>query len=184
MTTGQRRKPAAGRVRGAAAWVGAAAVYASAQGLSAAAARRMSGPDTRTQYSGELERPAFAPPGAVFPVVWSALNLATATSAWRVWRAAAGPGDGGSPEARAAGGWALAWWAAAIPVRSAYVPLEFGRRRLWLATADSALLAAVMAGYTLRARRVDPAAAALAVPEVAWTMFATVLSAAVARRNS
>ena len=94
------------------------------------------------------------------------------------------PGDGGSPEARAAGGWALAWWAAAIPVRSAYVPLEFGRRRLWLATADSALLAAVMAGYTLRARRVDPAAAALAVPEVAWTMFATVLSAAVARRNS
>ncbi len=184
MTRCQSRKPAGGRAGRAAAWVGAAAVYASAQGLSAAAARRMSGPDARTQYSGELERPAFAPPGAVFPVVWSALTIATATSAWRVWRAAGGRGDGGRPGARAARGRALAWWAVAIPVRSAYVPLEFGRRRLWLATADSALLAAVMAGYAVRARRVDPAAAALALPEVAWTAFATVLSAAVARRNS
>ena len=139
----------------------------------------MRGQGTRAQYAGDLDRPAFAPPGAVFPVVWSALNIASATSAWRIWQV-----DASSPDARRARRAALALWAAAVPVRSGYVPLEFGRRALWLATADSALLAAVMAGYALTARRADPAAAAMALPEVAWTAFATVLSAAVARRNS
>jgi hypothetical protein len=42
-------------------------------GLSAWAAQRQSGRGTRPQYS-QFERPAFAPPGAAFPVVWSALN--------------------------------------------------------------------------------------------------------------
>lgn len=168
-----------GRASQVAAWLCGVVVYGAAQGLSAGAARRMRGQGTRPQYSSELDRPAFAPPGAVFPVVWSALNIASATSAWRVWRA-----DASRLGARQGRSAALALWAAAIPVRSGYVPLEFGRRALWLATADSALLTAVMAGYSLQARRADPAAAAMALPEVAWTAFATVLSAAVARRNS
>ena len=140
--------------------------------MSAWAAQRASRHGTRSQYQ-RFERPAFAPPGPVFPVVWSALNLTTATSAWRLWRSrGAGPARG-----------ALAWWAVAVVVRSGYVPLEFGARRFWLATADSALLCAIMARYVSLARQADPAAAALAVPEVAWTAFATVLSAAVARQN-
>ena len=69
----------------------------------------------------------------------------------------------------------LPWWALAVIVRSGYVPLAFGSRRLWAATADSALLCIVMAHYASLARRVDQAAAALAVPEIAWTAFATVL---------
>jgi benzodiazapine receptor len=164
-------------LRQAGAWAGAAAVYAAAQGLSAWAAQRQSGRGTRPQYS-QFERPAFAPPGAAFPVVWSALNLTTATSAWRVWRS---PGaEAGEPSR----GEALAWWAAAVVVRSGYVPLAFGRRRLWAATADAALLCAVMSRYCLLARRIDRPAALLAVPEVAWTGFATVLSTAVAAINS
>ena len=59
-----------------------------------------------------------------------------------------------------------------------------GSRRLWAATADAALLFAVMARYAFLARRVDQTAAVLAVPEVAWTAFATVLSTAVAAKNS
>lgn len=161
----------------AGAWAGAAVVYAAAQGLSAWVARRQSGRGTRPQYS-QFQRPAFAPPGAAFPLVWSALNLATATSAWRVWRAPA-PAAGESSR-----GEALAWWAAAVVVRSGYVPLAFGRRRLWAATADAAALFAVMGRYALVARRVDRPAALLAVPEVAWAGFATVLSAAVAAVNS
>jgi tryptophan-rich sensory protein len=78
----------------------------------------------------------------------------------------------------------LTWWAAAIVIRSGYVPLAFGRRRLWAATADAALLFAVMARYALLARRIDRPAALLAVPEVAWTTFATVLSTTVAAINS
>jgi tryptophan-rich sensory protein len=69
-----------------AAWIGAAGTYGAAQGPSAWAAQRAQGSGTRPQYE-QFERPAFAPPGAVFPLVWSALNLTTATSAWRIWRA-------------------------------------------------------------------------------------------------
>jgi len=134
------------KLRQAGAWAGAAAVYAAAQGLSAWAAQRQSGRGTRPQYS-QFELPAFAPPGAVFPVVWSALNLTTATSAWRIWRA---PEPAAGKPSR---GEVLAWWAAAVVIRSGYVPLAFGRRRLWAATADAALLFAVMARYGRLARR-------------------------------
>jgi tryptophan-rich sensory protein len=174
---GDRSSRRRGRLRQAGAWAGAAAVYAAAQGLSAWAAQRQSGRGTRPQYS-QFERPAFAPPGAAFPIVWSALNVTTATSAWRVWRV---PGSAAGVPSR---GEVLAWWAAAVVVRSGYVPLAFGRRRLWAATADAALLSAVMARYALLARRIDQPAALLAVPEVAWTGFATVLSATVAAVNS
>ncbi len=167
-----------GRLRQVTAWIGAAVVYGAAQGLSTWVARYAQGRGTRPQYE-QFERPAFAPPGAVFPVVWSALNLTTATSAWLVWRAdEAGPGA--PPRRRAV----LEWWAMAVIVRGGYVPLAFGSRRLWAATADSALLCIVMVNYASLARRVDQTAAALAVPEIAWTAFATVLSAAIARKNS
>lgn len=165
------------RLRPAAAWADAAGIYGAAQGLSAWAAQRAQGRGTRPQYE-QFERPAFAPPGAVFPVVWSALNLTTATSAWRIWRARE-PGPQ-APARRKA----LAWWALAVIVRSCYTPLAFGGRRLWAATTDAALLFAIMARYTSLARQVDQTAAVLAVPEVAWTAFATVLSTAVAAKNS
>lgn len=166
-----------GRLRQVAAWVGAAVVYGAAQGLSAWVARYAQGRGTRPQYE-QFERPAFAPPGAVFPVAWTALNLTTATSAWRIWRARQPASQ--APARREA----LAWWALAIVVRSGYTPLAFGSRRLWAATADAALLCAIMVRYASLARRVDHTAAVLAVPEAAWTAFATVLSTAVAAKNS
>src|ERR1022692_293967 len=76
------------KLQQAEAWAGAVGVYAAAQGLSAWAAQREAGQGTRPQYK-QFKRPAFAPPGAVFPLAWSALNLTTATSAWRIWRARA-----------------------------------------------------------------------------------------------
>ena len=69
-------------------------------------------------------------------------------------------------------------------IRSGYTPLAFGGRRLWAASADAALLFAVMVRYAFLARRVDQTAAVLAVPEVAWTAFATVLSTAVAAKTA
>jgi translocator protein len=165
------------RLRQAGAWAGAGGVYAAAQGLSAWAAQREAGRGTRPQYS-QFDRPAFAPPGAVFPLAWSVLNLTTATSAWLVWRA---PDPTTQAPSRAE---VLAWWGAAVAVRSGYVPLAFGRRRLWAATADAALLSAVMTRYAFLTRSIDPTAALLAIPEVAWTAFATALSAAIAAKNA
>ena len=150
--------------------------YGAAQADRPWAAERAQSRGTRSQYQ-QFERPSFAPPGAVFPIVWSGLNLTTATSAWYVWRA---PARGPLASARRE---ALAWWALALIIRSGYVPLAFGGRRLWAATADSALLFAAMTRYALLARRIDRPAAGLAAFEVAWTGFASVLSAAVAARN-
>jgi hypothetical protein len=98
---------AAGRdgwLRQVAAWMGAVVVYGAAQGLSAWVARYAQGRGTRPQYE-QFERPAFAPPGAVFPVVWTTLNLTTATSAWLVWRAgeAGGTVTAGGPGVVGAG---------------------------------------------------------------------------------
>jgi tryptophan-rich sensory protein len=177
MADDDERFPRRRGLRQAAAWAGAVGVYAAAQGLSAWVGQREAGRGTRPQY-GEFERPAFAPPGAVFPLAWSALNLTTASSAWLVWRS--GEPATASPSRTEA----LAWWGAAVLVRSGYVPLAFGRRRLWAATADAVLLSAVMTRYAFLARRVDPAAALLATPEVAWTAFATALSAAIAAKNT
>jgi translocator protein len=175
-----------GKFAQATVWAGAAGAYAAAQGLSAWAGQRAAGRGTRPQYQ-QFRRPSFAPPGAAFPVAWSVLNLTTATSAWRVWRAPVQDHgqdrDLARPEPGKARREALAWWAAAVVVRSGYVPLAFGQRRLWAATADSALLCAMMTRYAVLARHADRDAALLALPEVAWTAFATVLSAAVAAGN-
>ena len=148
--------------------------YGAAQGLSAAVARMLRGRSTRRQYQGDVALPSFAPPGQAFPLVWSVLNVTTATSAWRLWRAGSRPAS--DP--------ALLLWLAAVPLRSAYVPLAFGRRWWWPATGSAALLSAALASYAAAARRTSRTAAVLALPEVGWTAFATVLSAAVARRNS
>jgi tryptophan-rich sensory protein len=149
--------------------MGFTGAYAAAQAVAVALSR-----DQRGQYR-RFDQPPFAPPGAVVPVVWTALNATTATSAWRVWDT----GDLGDPAVRRT----LAIWGAAVVIRSGYTPLAFGQRRLWWATADAALLAATMTAYTISASRVDPVAAILALPETAWTSFATVLSTELARRN-
>jgi translocator protein len=174
----RRHWPALALRPGFASWAGVVGVYAAAQGLSAWAGQRPRRQGTRDQYL-DFRQPSFAPPGPVFPVVWSALNLTTATSAWRLWRDRRAPGPE-VPQAQVA----LAWWALAVLLRSGYVPLEFGARRYWAATVDSALLCAVMVRYATVAGRADPAAAALAAPEIAWTAFATVLSTAIAIQNT
>jgi hypothetical protein len=56
-------------------------------------------------------------------------------------------------------------------------------RRLREAGAWAGAVSAVMTRYAFLARRVDQTAALLALPEVAWTAFATALSAAIAAKN-
>src|ERR1700759_104981 len=94
----------------AAAGAGAAGIYAAAQGLSAWAGQRAAGRGTRPQYQ-QFRRPFFAPPGAAFPAAWWGLNLTTAPSAWRVWRAPDQGQDQARPGSARARREALAWWA-------------------------------------------------------------------------
>ena len=61
--------------------------------------------------------------------------------------------------------------------------LFFGRRNLPASTVAAAGMVVSGAAYVARARQVDAPAAAAGVPFVAWVGFATVLTAALWRRN-
>ena len=120
-----------------------------------------------------LDKPPFTPPDPVFGAAWSILYTLVAASAWRVHRAPA------SPERDRA---IQLWWAQ-LALNAAWTPIFFGRRALGAALVDALALAGTAAAYTVAARRVDRRAASLAVPYVAWTAFAAVLTASILRRN-
>lgn len=142
---------------------------AAAAGIGASAS---AGPDTGRFYES-LDRPSFAPPAGVFGPVWSVLYAGIATAGYRIWRADP------SPERTAA----LRWWGAQLALNTAWTPLFFGRRQGTAALVDVVALDVAIVNCIRHARRVDRSAAALLVPYLLWTMFATALNAALIRRN-
>lgn len=127
-------------------------------------------------YRG-LTLPSWQPPALAFPLVWTALYADIAGTSASVIRSL--EDDGHSEQARdyrrALGvnlalnaGWSVLFW------RS---------RRLDIATAEAALLALSSADLVRRARAAGDGHAALLAPYAAWCGFATVLTAAIARRN-
>jgi tryptophan-rich sensory protein len=133
------------------------------------------GPDRRetARWYRQLKKPAFTPPGATFPVVWSVLYTLMAASAYRVWRQEAGP-------ARSR---ALALWGAQLASNAAWSPLFFWAHRPRAALADLTVLLAALAAYTRESARVDRGAAWMVAPYLAWGIFAGVLNAEIVRRN-
>jgi tryptophan-rich sensory protein len=120
-----------------------------------------------------LDKPRFTPPRWVFGPVWSGLYALMAGSAWRVWRLPSSP-----RRTRA-----LAWWGTQLALNAAWSPLFFGARWPRAALADLALLLGATAGYTATVRELDRPAAWMMAPYLAWTGFAGVLNAEIARRN-
>jgi tryptophan-rich sensory protein len=121
-----------------------------------------------------LDKPAWAPPPAVFGPVWTVLYLSIALAAWLVWRRA---------------GWrrgrvALGLWAVQLALNAAWTPAFFGAGKLGLSVAIIAALdAAVVATIAAFARHSRPAAVMLA-PYLAWVSFATALDVAIWRLNA
>ena len=123
-------------------------------------------------FYGMLNRPAWAPPGWLFPVVWPVLYLLMATAAWLVWRTG-GLGHRG----------ALALFVAQLVANALWTWLFFAFRRGGWAMAEVVVLL-VLVGATLAAFwRVRPLAGVLMVPYLAWVAFATALTWSVWRRN-
>ncbi len=120
-----------------------------------------------------LRKPAFQPPDVAFPVAWGLIDAALAVGGYRLLR------HGDSPMRRRA----LGWWALNVGLIGGWSALFFGRRGLASSTALAAAMVGSGAAYVTEARRVDPPAAAAGVPFVAWVGFATVLTAAIWRRN-
>jgi tryptophan-rich sensory protein len=115
-----------------------------------------------------LRKPRWNPPDIVFAPVWTLLYLAIAVAGWLVWRAT----DGRWSDA-------MTFWAAQLVLNAAWSWLFFGRRQIFAALVDSALMFVAICGFIVTAAALDSLAAWLFVPYVVWVAFATVLNATI-----
>ena len=120
-----------------------------------------------------LKQPAFKPPDVAIPIAWFAIESGLAFAAYRLLRKA-------STSARNR---ALALLTGNVIGIGAWSRLFFGGRNLPASTAASAALLATSAAYVKEVSKVDKPATVASVPLVAWVCFATVLTAAIWRRN-
>ncbi|WP_103352199.1 TspO/MBR family protein [Amycolatopsis sp. CA-128772] len=124
---------------------------------------------SRAVYTG-LAQPAWAPPSWLFGPVWTVLYVLIAVSGWLFWRA-----SGTRRE--------FAWYAAGLVLNAAWTPLFFAAGAYTPALVEIVVLDVVVAGTLVVFRRRSKAAAALQVPYLAWTLFATALNAAIVLLN-
>ncbi|MCV7191399.1 TspO/MBR family protein [Mycolicibacterium brumae] len=133
-------------------------------------------PNIDTWYA-KLDKPGYVPPNAVFPVAWTSLYGNIATTSAKVIDTLRD--EGRTAEADAYGR-ALA---ANYLLNGAWSWVFFSWHRLPAAAAAAALLTASSVDLTRRAAAVDPKFGAALALYPAWTAFATVMSADIARRN-
>lgn len=155
------------RGRGLLAAAGIVAVTAGAAALGSAAG------DFESRWYRRLRKPSWQPGGATIGAVWTGLYALTALSAWLL----AGRRAGVRGPAIAA------LFGLQYALNAAFTPLLTRRRDLVLATADSAALCATVGALAAAAWPVRRLAAVLLLPYVAWTAFATFLSATLLRLN-
>ncbi len=142
-------------------FLAAVAVVAVVGGLAAANARSV--------YNG-LELPSFAPPAWLFGPVWTVLYLGIAVSGWLYWKSR---GDRRG----------LVWYAVQLVLNAAWTPLFFAGGLYTLALADIVLLDVAIVVTALCFRRSSPVSAALLLPYLAWTLYATALNVAIVVLN-
>lgn len=124
--------------------------------------------DSMTKYR-QMYKPPLAPPGWVFPVVWTILFILMGIAAWLVY-------ESGSPDA----GQALRLYAVQLAVNAVW-PILFFRLDLYLLSfAWLVLLWYLVYLLTGRFRKIVPAAGALLVPYLVWLTFAGYLNLAIA----
>ncbi|MBR6569823.1 MAG: tryptophan-rich sensory protein [Clostridia bacterium] len=125
-----------------------------------------------SSFYQELTKPVFAPPGWLFPVVWTLLYAAMATAMWLVLRT------------QERDRWLLlGLYIAQLAVNLIWPVLFFTQQALGLAFFWLVLLW-MMAGVMLwQFFRVSKAAGWLLVPYQAWITFAGVLNFAIAQLN-
>jgi benzodiazapine receptor len=132
----------------------------------AAAALGARGSAKAPKVYGQLDKPRWAPPAGVFGPVWSALYTAIGVSGYRLWT-------------RRAGRTALGLHVGQLALNAAWPSAFFVARNRPLSLAVIAALDGAIVAEIATAARRDPTAARLLVPYLAWTAYATALTAAV-----
>ena len=149
----------------------AAAIFG---GLTVAAAGLGSGVSKRKVWYRTLLKSKANPPPAVFAPVWTFLYGCIAVSGYRVWS------QPSSPERSRA----LGLWAAQLALNASWSPLFFGAHQPKASAVVAGAMVPTIAAYSLTARKLDRPAAALMLPYLAWSGFATYLNAQVVRKNA
>ena len=146
-------------------------------GVAAAAAVGTIATDPNSRWYRRLDKPSWQPPAAAFPIVWTALYTdIAAISALTIADLHELDRDDERKQYIAA-------LATNLVLNAGWTAAFFRSHRLPFATVVAAALAASSADLTRRAGKVDVEKGVALAPYAVWTGFATVLSAALARRN-
>jgi len=132
----------------------------------AAAAIGSVGSRRSPQVYRQLRKPDWAPPAGVFGPVWSALYAAIGVAGWRLWT-------------RRAGRVAVGLHAGQLALNASWPLAFFVVREKKLSLAVVAALDAAIAAEIAAVAPRDRAAAGLLAPYLAWSLYATALTAAV-----
>jgi len=145
------------QIAGLAGWIALSFVAAAVGAVASASAGA---------FYGELARPAWAPPAWLFGPVWTLLYLSMAVAAWLVWRAAP----------LSATRLPLGLFVVQLAANALWSWLFFAWRQGGWAFAEVVVLWLLIAATALAFRRVNPLAAALLLPYLAWVTFAAALN--------
>ena len=124
-------------------------------------------------FYGQLEQPAWAPPGWLFGPVWTTLYVMMGVAAWLVWRSRGW--DGASL--------ALTLFLVQLVVNALWTWLFFAWHNGAAALADIVALLLLIVATIVAFAPVSRWAAVLLVPYLCWVVFATALTASVWTRN-
>jgi len=129
-------------------------------------------------WYASADKAPWTPPNWVFGAAWTALYLAMAVAAWRVWRRRAE----GSRTALTAYGVQLVLNLLWTPVFFGLYPV-LGTAALWLAFAIIVALAVAVTGTVLLFGPISRAAGLLMLPYLSWVVFASSLNLWAALNN-
>ena len=140
-------------------------VFSAAPPTTAAVVGGLAARNAKDVYE-HLDKPRWAPPASVFGPVWTALYSLLGVVGWRV-----------SARPRSTAAWLHL---AQLGLNASWTPLFFDSRRRRPALVVSALLdAAVVAEMRSLGKQGDATSSLLLLPYLAWSSYATALTAAV-----
>jgi benzodiazapine receptor len=117
-----------------------------------------------------LRKPSWTPPDWLFGPVWTALYTAMGYASYLVWK----EGGGSLP---------LTLYGIQLVMNLAWSPLFFKKHEIGFALLDITALLGVLGATIVQFNKVSPTASYLLLPYLAWTSYATALTASIYKKN-